>query len=159
MQFGPLVQRINELRLKSLIQWICREWVRKLSFNELDNNYSWPRWHESKDKLVSSKENRHWHNLRRSVLIYIYIYISFQFDYKYSSSCYSVFLLISRSPHFRVFFLFYTVFFLLSPPSTCRPGFWHWSLSHQYLPEVSGSSCTAENYYSSITSTLMRPES
>ena len=155
----PKPKGLKDLGLNNPIQWIFREWVRKLSFNELDNNYSWPRWHESKDKLVSSKENRSWHNLRRSVLIYIYIYISFQFDYKYSSSCYSVFLLISRSPLFRVFFLFYTVFFLLSPPSTCRPGFWCWTLSYQHLLEISRSSCTAENYCSGITSTLMRSDS
>ena len=65
--------------------------------------------------------------IRRDVFIYIYIYLSlslsFEFDYKSSSYCYNVFPLISQSLLLRVFFLFYTVFFLSSSPSTCRPGF------------------------------------
>ena len=146
---------LKDLGPKSPIQWICREWVRKLGFNELDNNYSGPRWQDSKDKLISSKENHLRHNPWRSVLIYI----SFEFDYKSSSCCYSVFPLISRSLLLRVFFLFYIVFLLSSSPSTCRLGFWHWFLSHQHLPEVSGNSCKTENYCSGITSTLMRPKS
>ena len=113
--------------------------------------------------------------IRRDVFLYIYIYIyiflsfslslslslslSFEFDYKSSSCCYSVFPLISRSPFLSVFFLFYTVFLLSSPPSTCRPRFLCRSMSYQHLPYVFESSCKAENYCLSITSTLMRPES
>ena len=151
----PEPKWLKDLGPKSPIQWICREWVRKLGSNELDNNYIWPKWQESKDKLVLSKENHPQHYPRRSVLVYI----SFEFGYKSSSYFYSVFLLILRFPLLKVFFLFYTVFLLSSPPSTCRPRFWRWFLFHQYLPKVSGSSCKAENYCSSITSRLMRLES
>ena len=107
--------------------------------------------------------------IRGDVFLYIYIYISFslslslslsfEFDYKSSSCFYSVFPLISRSPFLSVFFLFYTVFLLSSPPSTCRPRFLCRSMSYQHLPYVFESSCKAENYCLSITSTLMRPES
>ena len=90
---------------------------------------------------------------------YIYIYISLEFDYKSSSFGYSIFLLISPSLSLRVSFLFYTIFFLSSPPSMCRLGHWCWSLSHQHLLEIFRSSYKVENYYSGITSTLMRPES
>ena len=62
-------------------------------------------------------------------------------------------------PPFRGFFLFYTIIFLPSPPFTCRSSCWLCFLSHQHLPEVSGSSYKAKNHYSGITSTLMRPES
>jgi len=151
----PEPKELKNLDPKSPIQWICREWVRILGSNELDNNYSWPRWQESKDKLVLSKENRPWHNPRRLVLVYI----SFEFDYKSSSCSYSVFLLIFRSPLLRVFFLFYTVFLLSSSPSTCILGFWRWFLFHQNLPKVSGSSCKVKNYCSGITFTLIRSES
>ena len=146
---------LKDLGPKSPIQWICREWVRKLSSNELNNNYSGPRWQESQDKVVLSKENRSRHNLRRSVIVYI----SFEFDYKSSSCGYSVFPLISQYLLLKVFFLFYTVFLLSSPPSTCRPRFLCRSMSYQHLPYVFESSCKAENYCLSITSTLMRPES
>ena len=37
---------------KSPIQWICREWVGKLGFNESDNKQSGFRWQENEDKLV-----------------------------------------------------------------------------------------------------------
>ena len=151
----PKPKSQNDFGLKSSIQWICREWVRKLDSDELDNNYGGSRWPESKDKQVLSKENHHRHNPRKCVLIYI----SFEFDYKSSFCCYNVFPLISQSLLLKVFFLFYTVFLLSSPPSTCRPGFWCWSLSHQHLLEVSGNSCKVENYCSGITSTLMRLES
>ena len=145
----------NNLGPKSAIQWICREWVRKLGSNELDNNYCGSRWQEKKDKLVLSKEDCHQLNPKRLVLVYI----SFEFDYKSNSCCYSVFLSIFRSPSLRVFFLFYTIFLLSSPPSKCRSGCWHWFLSHQHLPEVFGSSYKAENYCLCFTSTLMWLES
>ena len=125
--------------------------VIKLGSNKLDNNYSWSRWQENKDKLVLYKKNHLQHNSRRLVIIYI----SFEFGYKSSSCSYSVFLFILWSPLLRVFFFFYTVFLLSSPPSMCRPGFWRWFMSHQYLPEISKSSYKAKNYYLSITSTLM----
>ena len=157
----PKPKSQNDLGLKSSIQWICREWVRKLDSDELDNNYDGPRWLESKDKQVLSKENHHWHNPRKCVLIYIYIYIyiSFEFDYKSNSCFYSFFFSNFSIPLIKIFFLFYIVFLLSSPPSTCRLGFWCWSLSHQHLLEVSGNSCKVENYCSSITSTLMRLKS
>ena len=139
-------KRLLDLGSKSPIQWICRKWVRKLDSNKLDDNYSRSKGQESKDRLVLSKENCYRHNSRRSVLVYI----SFEFDYKSSSYYYSDFPSIPRSPSLRVFFLFYTIFLLSSPPSTCRLGCWHWSLSHQHLLEISGSNCKAENYYSSI---------
>ena len=106
----------------------------------MNNNYNRSRWQESKDRLILSKENRCWHNLRRSVLVYI----SFEFGYKSSSCSYNVFLLILRSFSLRVFFLFYTIFFPSSSPSTCRLDHWCWSLSHQHLPEDFGSSCKVE---------------
>ena len=151
----------NDLGLKSSIQWICREWVRKLNSNELDNNYDGPRWLESKDKQVLSKENHHWHNPRKCVLIYIYIYIYIYISLlNLITSLIPVFTVFFFSiPLIKIFFLFYTVFLLSSPPSTCRLGFWCWSLSHQHLLEVSGNSCKVENYCSSITSTLMRLKS
>ena len=37
---------------KSTIQWICREWVGKLGFNESDNKQSGSRWQENEDRLV-----------------------------------------------------------------------------------------------------------
>ena len=106
----------------------------------MDNNYNRSRWQESKDKLILSKENRHRHNLRRSVLVYI----SFEFGYKSSSCSYNVFLLILWSFSLRVFFLFYTIFFPSSSPSTCRLDHWCWSLFHQHILEVFGSSCKVE---------------
>ena len=149
---NPKPKSQKDLGPKSLIQWICREWVRKLDSNKLDNNYGGSRWPESKDKQVLSKENRPRHNPRRCVLVYF----SFEFDYKSNFCGYSVFLSLFWSPFLKVFFLFYTIFFLSSPPFTCRPSYWCWFLSHQHLTEVSGSSCKAENYFSGITSTLMR---
>ena len=145
----------KDLGPKSPIQWICREWVKKLDSNKLDNDCSGSKWQENKNKLVLSRENHPQLNLRRLFLVYI----SFKFDYKSSSCFYSVFLSIFRSPSFRGFFHSYTILFLPSPPSTCRSSCWLWSLSYQHLPEVSGSSCKAENYCSGITSTLMRSES
>ena len=150
----PKPKSQNDIGLISPIKWICREWVKKLGSNELDNNYGGLRSPESKDKHVLSKENCHRHNPRRSVLIYT----SLKFDYKSNSCFYSVFLLIFQSP-FSVYSFFYTVFIPSSSPSTCRLGFWRWSLSNQHLLEVSGSSCKVENYCSSITSTLMWPKS
>ena len=95
------------------------------------------------------------------IYIYIFIYISLlnlitslvpvlQFFFFFSN--FSI-------PLIKIFFLFYIVFLLSSPPSTCRLGFSCWSLSHQHLLEVSGNSCKVENYCSSITSTLMRLKS
>ena len=108
----PKPKGLKDLGLKSLIQWICWEWVRKLGSNELDNNYSWPRWQESKDKLVLSKENHPWHNPRRSILVYIF----FEFDYKSSFCSYSFFLSILQSFSLRVFPFFYTIFFFYLHP-------------------------------------------
>ena len=122
----PKPKGLKDLGLKSQIQWISREWVRKLDSNELDNNYSGPRLQESKDKLFLSKENRSRHNPRRS----IFVYISFEFGYKSRSYSYSVFLLILRFPFLRISFLFYTIFSLSFPPSTYRLGCLCWFLSH-----------------------------
>ena len=99
--------------LKSPIQWIFREWVRKLGSNELDNNYGGSRWLESKNKEVLPKEVRPQLSSRRLVFIYIVL----EFDYKSNSCFYSVFLLISWFSFLRVFFPFYTIFFFhLHPP-------------------------------------------
>ena len=147
------LKRLWNLGSKSLIQWIGREWVRKLDSNKSDNNYSESRWPESKDKLVLFKENRHRHNPRRCVLVYI----SFLFDYKSNFCRCSVFLSLLWSPFLRIFFLFYIIFLPPSPPSMCKPGCWRWFLSHQHLPEVSKNSCKPENYCSRIIFTLMRP--
>ena len=81
----------------------------------MDNNYNGSRWQENKDKLVLSKENRPQLNSRRLALIYN----SFESDYKSSSYCYSIFLLIFRSP-----FSVYSFSFILS------------SLFHLYPPRV-----------------------
>ena len=64
-----------DLDLKSSIQWICREWVRKLDSNELGNNYNGFRWKERKYGLVLSKKKCPRHSPRRSILVYIYIYL------------------------------------------------------------------------------------
>ena len=87
-----------DLDLKSSIQWICREWVRKLDSNELGNNYNGSRWKERKYGLVLSKKKCPRQSPRRSILIYIYIYISFELGYKSCSSSYSVFLFLLQSP-------------------------------------------------------------
>ena len=55
----------------SSIQWICREWVGKLGYNELGKNYNGSRWQESKSGLILSKENYSQHNPKKSVLVYI----------------------------------------------------------------------------------------
>ena len=62
-----------DLGLKSPIQWICREWIKKLGSNELGNNYNWSRWQERKYGLVLSKEKCPRHSTRRSILVYIYL--------------------------------------------------------------------------------------
>ena len=59
-----------------------------------------------------------------------FLYIILEVDYKYSSYSYSVSLLILQSPFLRVFFPFYTIFHLSSPPSTRRLDSWCRSLSH-----------------------------
>ena len=51
-QFGSLAQMMDESRPKSPIQWICRESVGKLGFNELDNKYSVFRSPENEIRLV-----------------------------------------------------------------------------------------------------------
>ena len=120
----------------------------------MDNNYNGSRWQKSKDKLVLSKENRPWHNLRRSVFIYItWIRLQAQFLLLQYFFLNSLMLILS------VFFFFYTVSLLSSPSFTCRSDHWCWSLSHQNLPKVFESSCKTENYYSYITSSLMWSES
>ena len=84
-----------------------------------------------------------------------FLYISFRFAYKVSSYCYSVFLLISRSPSPIASSFLYTLFpFHLFPPHACQivgidtcPI----SPSHKSLC----SSCKVENYCSGITSKLI----
>jgi len=116
---------------KSSKQWICKEWVGKLGFNELDNQYNGFKRQEKEDKLIWAKESRHWHNPRRSILQYI----SFKCDYKVSSrwlQCFS----LDFSPSFSMEgLLHYIVLFEWSWPYTC------WSskpllecLSHQTPP-------------------------
>jgi len=140
-----------DLGPKSLIQWICRECVRKLGSNELGNNYNGSRSQEKKDGLVLSKENCHRHSPRRSILVYISFWIWLQVLFLF---------LLCFSPNSSIFVLkglfpFYTILPLSFLPSTCRPSGWLWFLSHQHLPEVSINNCKANYHYSGITSTLM----
>ena len=88
--------------------------MRKQGSNELDNNYGGSRWPESKNKQDLSKENRPRLDPMRSVLIYILI-LNLITSLVLVSTVF--FLLISRSPFLRGFFLFYTIFFFhLHPP-------------------------------------------
>ena len=105
--------------------------------------------------IVDSNDNRvkiDWFYLKKIVLSTIrgdqFLYIILEFDYKYSSYCYCILLLNLRSLSLRASLLFYTLFSLVSSPSTYRLDCWCWSLSHQHIPEVFGSSCKAENYCS-----------
>ena len=107
------------------------------------------------------KKNHHWHSSRRLVHIYIYIYI-------YLSSlitntildCYSVFLLISRSPTLRVFLPLYTIFSfhdLHLPHADQIVGVDLCPIS-TFLKSLS-SNYKAKSYCSGITSSSMRSES
>ena len=59
-QFGSQAQRKYEPRPKgninlgpkSSIQWICREWVGRLGFNEPKNKQGGSKWPENDDRLV-----------------------------------------------------------------------------------------------------------
>ena len=64
-----------DLDLKSSIQWICREWVRKLDSIELGNNYNGFRWKERKYGLVLSKKKNVLDIVRGDQFLCIYIYI------------------------------------------------------------------------------------
>ena len=54
----------------------------------------------------------------------LFLYISFRSDYKVSSYCYSIFLLVFRSPFLIASSSLYTLFPLSSLSSTCRPDGW-----------------------------------
>ena len=140
---------------KSPIQWICREWVGKLGFNELDNNYNGSRSRWSKSGQVY---------LKKIVLDTIredqFMYILLGIDYKYSVNGHNLFLsLISWSLFLRAYLLIYTTSPSSSLLSTWMVDCLGWSLSHQYPPEVFEGTCNAEKYCSDITSSLMRLES
>ena len=49
---APKPKGCMNLDPKSPIQWICREWVEKMGFNESDNKWSGFRWQENEDRLV-----------------------------------------------------------------------------------------------------------
>ena len=90
---------------------------------------------------------------------YQLLYIIIEFDYKFSSYCYNVSLLILRSPPLRVLFLFYTILLLhIYPPLVDQIAGVDPYPINPFLKSL-GSSCKAENYYSCITSSLMRPKS
>ena len=140
---------------KSPIQWICREWVGKLGFNELDNNYNGSRSRWSTSGQVY---------LKKIVLDTIredqFMYILLGIDYKYSVNGYNLFLsLISWSLFLRAYLLIYTTSPSSSLLSTWMVDGLGWSLSHQYPSEVFEGTCNAEKYCSDITSSLMRLES
>ena len=69
------------------------------------------------------------------------------------------FFQLSDAPTVMGFFSFILPPFALSQPSMCRSNDWLLSLSHQHFLEAFSGSCKAEHHYSSITTTLMRPES
>ena len=109
----------------SLKQWICREWVGKIGWNELDQKI---KCQEHEDRLIF---------LEKIVLSTIrwdeFLYISHKFDYRVSSwllQCSLVVFLILFSP--CVFSFLYSPF--SSPlPFMCLPDGWCWYLSHQPL--------------------------
>ena len=113
--------------------------------------------------ISSNEKNRkiNWFNLKKIVLGTIrgdeFLYISYKLITNLISNCYSISLLISRSPPPRIFTLIYTISSFSSLSYTWTIDCLCWSLSHQHLPEIFGGSCKAESYYSGITSTLMRP--
>ena len=59
-----------DLGPKSLKQWIYREWVGKLGFNESDRYLGRFGWQENVSKKVYAEENRPQQSPRRFVLIY-----------------------------------------------------------------------------------------
>ena len=88
-----------------------------------------------------------------------FLYISLKVDYKYSFNCYNVSFSILRSFSLKVSLLFYTIFpfHLYSPRADQIVGVDPRPIS-LFLKSL-GSSYKAENYCSSITSSLMRSES
>ena len=75
---------------------------------------------ETKIKWFFPKESRPRHSPRRLILAYL----SLNFDYKFSSCCNNVFSQISDPLFLREPLLFYTIFFLSSPLSTCGLDCW-----------------------------------
>ena len=81
--------------------------------------------------IVDPNDNKvklDWFNLKKIVIVIVqgdqFLFIIFEFDYQYSSCCDSFFLMNFRSSSFKAFLLFYTIFPLLSLPSTCRLDCW-----------------------------------
>ena len=106
-----------DLGLKNSIQWICRELVKKLDSNELDNNYNGSRWKERKYGLVLSKKKCPRHSPRRSILVYIYISLN-----------------LVTSPVLRLIVFF--SFFFNPPPSGSSFSFVLSSFFHLHPPRV-----------------------
>ena len=50
----PKPKMLMDLGPMSQIQWICREWVGKLGYNEFGNNYNGSKWQLSKSGQVLS---------------------------------------------------------------------------------------------------------
>ena len=130
---APKIKGCMNLGPKSLIQWICREWVEKLGFNELDNKYSGFRSQENENRLVYVRRS----SSAQSEEINSYIFLSSLITNS-AFDCYSVFPLISRTLSLIVFFFFYPLPLPSSLPSKCRLDCLCWSLSHQHLSKVSG---------------------
>ena len=88
-----------------------------------------------------------------------FLYISLKFDYKYNSWLLQCFSLSFSIPSLRVSLLFYTLFpFHLYPSHVSQMVGVDICPISIFLKSL-GSSCKAERYYSSITSSLMQPES
>ena len=103
---------------KSLKQWICREWVGKLGFNELDKHKSRFKWQEDINGQVYNEENRHRQNPRRSVLIYIFFFSDLITKSILDTTV--VFSFLFWSPCLIAPFFFYTVFpFHFHLPRAC----------------------------------------
>ena len=116
--------------------------------------------------IVGSNDNKvkiNWLYLMKIVLGTIrgdqFLNIIHEFDYKYLSYCYNVSLLIILSLSLRISLLVYTIFpFHLYPLHADQiVGVDSCPIS-TFLKSL-GSSYKAENYYSGITSSLIRSES
>ena len=97
---------------KSLIQWICKKWIGKLGFNELDDKYN--RFRRQKKRKIN------WFKLKKIILGTVrgdlFLYISFKCDYKVNSWWLQCFSLNFRSLLFsRVSYIIYLLFYDLCP--------------------------------------------
>ena len=105
-----------------------RIWVQKAQYNDFVEsgfeNYALMSWITIIMDPDDNKVKIEWIYPKKIVIGTIqgdqFLYIFLEFDYKHSFYCYSIFLSILRSLSLRVFFLFYTIFLLLSLCSMCR---------------------------------------